>query len=424
MVKETRVPSVHDATGSVQVRPMPMTNETPAGSSAAELTVDVAIIGAGAAGCAAAAALVKAKHTVALIDLHARASDEFRAEKIGVRQVNYLNSFGFEDMARQVLTAFDGVWVHRYGRIIEKKQSREFGAAYGDLVNGMRRALPPEVNLIIGRVDTMETGADNQHLVLSDGRRITARLLIVATGLIDVARRKLGIEKRVISAEHSLTFGFDIVGTPADFPFPSLVWYIDRPADKGAYLSFFPIQNRVRANLFTYRRMSDPWVKEFKLDPAGGLHKLLPDLEGLFGRVKVEDAVSARPIDLMETTNYQQPGVVLVGDAFFTSCPTTGTGIDKAFNDVDILVNRHVSNWLASPGMGLEKIAQFYADPDKVQRDFDARRSSLRSRSMRMDHGPMGIAQRAKHLVLTRGVYELRELSRSLGGVARTGRQA
>jgi 2-polyprenyl-6-methoxyphenol hydroxylase-like FAD-dependent oxidoreductase len=404
---------------------MPMTTDSPIAPIATELSVDVAIIGAGAAGCAAAAAVVRSGRTVALIDLHERASDEFRAEKIGMRQVGYLNAFGFEAMAREVLTAFDGVWVHRYGRIIEKKQTPEFAASYGDLINGMRGALPPEVNFIIGRVDTMATGADEQHLGLADGRRITARLLIVATGLIDVARRKLGIDKRVTSAEHSLTFGFDIVGTPADFPFPSLVWYIDRTADKGAYLSFFPIHDRVRANLFTYWRMADPRVKAFRLDAANALHTLLPELEPLFGRVKTDGPVAARPIDLMETLNYQQPGVVLIGDAFMTSCPTTGTGIDKAFNDVDVLVNRHLADWLATPGMGVEKIAQFYADPVKLERDASALRSSVRDRSRRMDRGPVGMAQRLKHFVLTRGAYEVQELSRSFsGGVAKTGRQA
>lgn len=59
----------------------------------------------------------------------------------------------------------------------------------------------------------------------------------------------------------------------------------------------------------------------------------------------------------IETLNYQQPGVVLIGDAFATSRPATGTGISKAFGDVDLLVNRHFPNWLATPGMAAEKIA-------------------------------------------------------------------
>ena len=66
--------------GTTQVQLMSISTELPAGTMQAELSVDVAVLGAGAAGCAAAAALAKTGRSVALIDLHARASDEFRAE--------------------------------------------------------------------------------------------------------------------------------------------------------------------------------------------------------------------------------------------------------------------------------------------------------------------------------------------------------
>jgi 2-polyprenyl-6-methoxyphenol hydroxylase-like FAD-dependent oxidoreductase len=57
--------------------------------------------------------------------------------------------------------------------------------------------------------------------------------------------------------------------------------------------------------------------------------------------------------------------VVLVGDAFETTCPVTGTGTDKVFTDVERLCNVHIPAWLATEGMGESKIAAFYADPVK-----------------------------------------------------------
>ena len=74
---------------------------------------------------------------------------------------------------------------------------------------------------------------------------------------------------------------------------------------------------------------------------------------------------AALPPHLYVRTGYRQPGVVLVGDAFATTCPVTGTGTDKVFTDVAQLCNVHIPAWLATEGMGADKIAAFYDDPVK-----------------------------------------------------------
>jgi 2-polyprenyl-6-methoxyphenol hydroxylase-like FAD-dependent oxidoreductase len=70
------------------------------------------------------------------------------------------------------------------------------------------------------------------------------------------------------------------------------------------------------------------------------------------------------------TTNVEQAGVVLVGDAFSTSCPTAGTGTGKVFTDVERLCNVHIPRWFKTPGMGVDKIAAFYED--SVREDYHA----------------------------------------------------
>ena len=79
----------------------------------------------------------------------------------------------------------------------------------------------------------------------------------------------------------------------------------------------------------------------------------------------VADDVKIRPADLYESSGHRQAGVVLVGDAFKTTCPVTGTGTDKVFTDVERLCRVHIPQWLATAGMGAEKIAAFYDDPVK-----------------------------------------------------------
>ena len=68
--------------------------------------------------------------------------------------------------------------------------------------------------------------------------------------------------------------------------------------------------------------------------------------------------------------------MVLIGDAFSTSCPAAGTGTGKVFTDVERLCNVYIPRWFATPGMGAEKIAAFYDDP--VRRPITRTRATRR----------------------------------------------
>jgi 2-polyprenyl-6-methoxyphenol hydroxylase-like FAD-dependent oxidoreductase len=87
------------------------------------------------------------------------------------------------------------------------------------------------------------------------------------------------------------------------------------------------------------------------------------------------------------TRGHVQPGVVLVGDAFATSCPAAGTGTGKVFTDVERLCNVHIPQWFASEGMGVDKIGAFYADPAKVACDRHSFDKAFFLRSMSIDQG-------------------------------------
>ena len=94
----------------------------------------------------------------------------------------------------------------------------------------------------------------------------------------------------------------------------------------------------------------------------------LPRLRALIGDVEVCD-VKIRPVDLYVSKGYRQAGIVLVGDAFGTSCPAAGTGCNKVFTDVERLCNVHIPRWLLTAGMGEDKIAAFYDDEVKIACD-------------------------------------------------------
>ena len=103
---------------------------------------------------------------------------------------------------------------------------------------------------------------------------------------------------------------------------------------------------------------------------------------------KIAGDVKIRTTDLYVTSGHRRHGIVLVGDAFASPCPATGTGTDKVFTDVERLCNVHVPNWLRTEGMGEAKIAEFYDDPIKQACDEWAAHEAFRLRSMTIENSP------------------------------------
>ena len=116
----------------------------------------------------------------------------------------------------------------------------------------------------------------------------------------------------------------------------------------------------------------------------------MPGLRKLTGEAEVVGPVKIRPADLYVMHGHVQPGVVLVGDAFGTSCPAAGTGTSKVFTDVERLCNVYIPQWFATDGMGVDKIGAFYADPVKNACDRYSFDKAFSLRSMSIDEGLPG----------------------------------
>lgn len=349
---------------------------------------DVAIVGGGLAGSIAAATLGRAGIDAILIDPHARYPVDFRCEKLSSAQLAILRRTGLADAAMRAGTHDREAWIARFGYLLQKRPSDQFGILYDTLVNAMRDEIPPNVELIVSKVTAVTTSAERQGLTLADGERISARLVVLTTGLNIGLRHMLGLERRVISECHSITIGFDMApsGRTA-FDFPALTYYPERSTDRAAYLTLFPIGETMRANLMVYRGMDDPWLREVRHQPEAALDALMPRLRRITGDYKINGPVKVRPADLYVTHGYRQHGVVLAGDAFATSCPAAGTGSDKVFTDTERLCNVHIPAWLMSEGMGVEKIAAFYDDPIKIACDAASTAKAYRLRAISIDNG-------------------------------------
>jgi 2-polyprenyl-6-methoxyphenol hydroxylase-like FAD-dependent oxidoreductase len=342
------------------------------------IVTDIAIVGGGLAGSLAAAVLARAGHRVVIIDKRAVFPEEFRVEKLAGRQLEILGRLGFIRELEAVACPYDRVLNIREGRLVDVSSGQAYGLSYDRLVAMARGLLPDASSFIVDQVTGVNCSDDLQHLSLASGKRVTSRLVILATGMAGALGYALGMTRRVLAARHSVSFGFTIARADnAPFPFEALTCYGERPADGVDYLSLFPVAAGMRANLFMFRDPTDPIMRELRRDTVATLLRLMPGLQPFLGDFRVVDRVQNWVMDLSIAEGHLQPGVVLIGDAFQTNCPAAGTGVSRLLVDVERLCTDHVPRWLETPGMGVEKISQFYADHDKMAAD---------QRSLKMAH--------------------------------------
>ncbi|WP_245262166.1 NAD(P)/FAD-dependent oxidoreductase [Mesorhizobium sp. WSM3626] len=376
--------------------------------------VDVAIVGAGMAGTTLATALGKAGRKVALIDPHRIHHDEFRAEKIGTDQIRLFEKLGLDETIKRLVTPFDDIHVFRLGQLFARERRPEYAFSYGALINGLRDALPPQVPLTVGKVVEVSTGPDRQRLVLSDGSVIIARLLVVATGYGEAVRRAIGVERVEQSKAHSLSMGFDLAVSQRDCGFRAVTCYGRRASDRVAYISIFPLGDKMRANMFVYRTVADQWTRDFRADPQKMLCELMPEISAQCGNFAVASPVEVRQVNLTTTQGHRRDGVVFIGDAFCTTCPTPGVGIGRVMIDVDRLHSVHIPRWLETPGMAADKIGTFYDDPVKLASDEAGMRVSVYAKRITTETGLEWRARRLRNNMARRLVIVGRKV-RHLG---------
>ncbi|MCA6122522.1 FAD-dependent monooxygenase [Bradyrhizobium sp. WSM 1704] len=341
-----------------------------ANPEAETIDVDVAIVGAGVAGSLARAVLVRAGYRVALIDKRTVPPDEFRVEKIGGQQLDLIRRLGFIDGMEAVGSPYGRIINIKQGKLVDVSVGQAYGFSYASIVHMARGLTSDPSSVMFDQVTKVSCSDDRQHLELASGRRVTSRLVIIATGMANALGYSLGIQRRIIAERHSVSFGFMIARPDnAPFGFEALTCYGEQTGDGVDYLSLFPVATGMRANLFMFRDPNDPIMRDLRRDTRRTLLRLMPGLQRYLGDFDVVGPVQNWVMDLSAVEGHLQPGVVLIGDAFQTNCPAAGTGFGRLLVDVERLCTEYVPRWLETDGMGMEKIAQFYSDRDKLAAD-------------------------------------------------------
>jgi 2-polyprenyl-6-methoxyphenol hydroxylase-like FAD-dependent oxidoreductase len=349
---------------------------------------DVAVVGGGLAGSALAAMFGRAGIDTLLIDPHETFPEDFRCEKFDASQLALLRQTGFADrVLARAAAPLGELWIASGGRVLERRAGDQYGFAYEAMVNAVRGEMGGSARFLAGKASTVETGEERQRVVLVGGEEISARLVVMANGLNTGLREALGFDRAILSPAHSISIGFDLKAPGrAGFPFSGLTYYPASTAGRVAYASFFPIPGRMRANFFVYRDMRDEWLRDMRHAPRQTMEAVLPGLGAVLGGFEVTSFVKIRPVDLYQTGGHRRPGIVLIGDAFCTSCPAAGTGTNKALNDA-VRLAALAPGWLATPGMGEAKVSAFYDDPQKRQVDEESLAKAFRLRSMSTEPG-------------------------------------
>jgi 2-polyprenyl-6-methoxyphenol hydroxylase-like FAD-dependent oxidoreductase len=378
--------TLSDPTGiSRKEQPSMSIQQTPGDHSA-----EIIVAGAGLAGATAATVLGQQGRRVILVDPRPSYPPVFKAEKFHAHQSQMLRKFGLLDLLLPYAGHVREVWSGYNGRTFRINPVEEYGIRHSDMVNVLRANLPDTVEFKLGRIEQITNSAELQCVKLDTGEELTSRLVVLASGVNSQIQARLGLRREVIQKDQSVTFGFTIARADGlAFPFDEVSYYPTTCADRVDYLTVFPIgrpiNRTMRVNLFVFRSAADPWVRQFIHQPKQMLARCLPKLARLIGDYDVISKVESGAVDLCRTVGKPQPGVVMIGDAFQNSCPSTGSGLSKIFTDVDLLCSEFVPQWFSTPGIGTDKIASFYADPIKREMDGESLRVALYRRRAAMD---------------------------------------
>ena len=212
------------------------------------------------------------------------------------------------------------------------------------------------------RVEALERGEQQHTLVLDDGRRLRAPLLVGADGALSRLRELAGFELRQWPYHQSALVCTVQVGAGHRFT----AW--QRFLDSGP-LAFLPLTaDGGDGGLCSIVWSADTAEAQrlAALDDVAFMAELQRASEGALGEILAVGPRASFPLTQRHAVDYIQPGIALVGDAAHTIHPLAGQGINLGFQDVQALAEEILRGQRRGLPVGHAETLQRYQRRRKV----------------------------------------------------------
>lgn len=315
----------------------------------------VVIVGAGVAGLATAAMLMQGKQReqlkLTLVDAEARAvyraDDELalRVSAIATGSAELLQEIGaWPAVLAARVCAYDRMLVWDESGTADSGDSLSFDAAdfavpqlgfivenslLVDALLGVVGKLP--VNMVFSApIESLEAGKNGHVVVLRDGRRIEADLVIGADGAHSVVRECAGIESREWDYEQ---FAF-VTHLKPEQPHANVAR--QRFLSSGP-LGMLPLADGRISVVWSTNEAEAQWAMNAADDEVGAALGVASDY--VLGRLRIAGPRGIFPLRARHAEDYVKAGIALVGDAAHAVHPLAGQGANLGLQDAACLAD-------------------------------------------------------------------------------------
>lgn len=328
-------------------------------SPPSKVIADIAIVGAGLVGLAAAVALHQAGFSVVLVDSKNPSKTDFSEDAWDARI--YAISPKNVDWLRHL-----GVWPRMNQKRIGQMQAMEIFADdeksplklsasdvnaedLGAIVESkaLMQELLTQVNtlaiqtLFDASCEKVVSAPQNVKLLLSNQIAIDSQLLLAADSSQSWVRKQVNFPVQKKSYEQTAI----VANFRVEKPHGNIArqWFSSDLEGKNSILAWLPLPDNMISIVWSVSTKQADGL--LKLSGCDFTERVMEAGGNLLGGFKLQGSLAAFPLNLQKTNNLVQDCVVLIGDAAHQVHPMAGQGVNLGFRDVvdlvEILKNKH-----------------------------------------------------------------------------------